>query len=47
LSQTNGLETEVALPKLKKPGALHVILQAEDDGTPHLFAYRRIVIEAK
>jgi hypothetical protein len=25
-------------------GTVHGILQAEDDGTPHLFAYRRAVI---
>ena len=45
LTQTNGLETQVELPTVKKAGKLHVILQAEDDGTPPLFAYRRIVIE--
>lgn len=45
LTHTNGLRTEVKLPKVKRTGTLHVILQAEDDGTPHLFAYRRIVIE--
>jgi hypothetical protein len=43
-SQTNGLNTEVVLPN--KSGKVHVILQAEDDGTPHLFAYRRIIITA-
>ncbi len=45
LSQTDGLETEVTLPKLKKSGTLHVILQAEDNGAPHLFAYRRALIQ--
>ncbi len=44
LSRTNGLNTEVVLPPVKSPGTVHVILQAEDDGTPHLFAYRRIII---
>jgi hypothetical protein len=47
LSKTNGLTTEVLLPMVKKSGTVHVILQAEDDGTPHLFAYRRIVFEVK
>jgi hypothetical protein len=39
------LTTEVVLPATTTPGTVHVILQAEDDGTPRLFAYRRIVIE--
>jgi hypothetical protein len=46
LSQSEGTKTDVHLPEVKTPGELHVILQAEDDGTPRLFAYRRIVIEA-
>jgi hypothetical protein len=47
LTQTNGLNTEVILPAVTKPGTVHVILQAEDDGTPPLFAYRRVIIQAK
>jgi hypothetical protein len=45
LTPTSGLTAEVVLPAAKTPGTVHVILQAEDDGTPRLFAYRRIVIE--
>jgi hypothetical protein len=45
LSQTSGTTAEVTLPKTNKSGTVHVILQAEDDGTPKLFAYRRAVIE--
>jgi len=45
LTQESGLNTEVVLPATTIPGTVHVILQAEDDGTPRLFAYRRIVIE--
>ena len=45
LKQSSGLTTEVVLSNAAKPGAVHVILQAEDDGAPRLFAYRRIVIE--
>ena len=45
LSQTNGLNTEITLPKGQNPGTVHVILQAEDDGTPPLFAYRRVIIQ--
>ena len=37
--------TRRALSATTIPGTVHVILQAEDDGTPHLFAYRRTVIE--
>lgn len=45
LSQPDGLSTEVALPETKEPGTVHVILQAKDNGTPALFAYRRAIIE--
>jgi hypothetical protein len=45
LMQAGGLTTEVVVPATTTPGTVHVILQAEDDGTPRLFAYRRIVIE--
>jgi hypothetical protein len=45
LTATNGLKTEVHLPQIKRVGKLHVILQVEDDGDPHLFAYRRAIIE--
>lgn len=46
LSTDAGPTTEVRLPdRVRKAGAVHVILQAQDDGTPSLFAYRRAVIE--
>ncbi len=45
LTRMNGLNTEIVLPVANRPGTVHVILQAEDDGTPHLFAYRRVVIQ--
>ena len=45
LRQGSGLVTEVVLPATKTRGTVHVILQAEDDGTPTLFAYRRVVID--
>jgi hypothetical protein len=45
LTTTNALKTEVHLPQIKRVGKLHVILQVEDDGDPHLFAYRRAIIE--
>ena len=45
LTMTEGLKTVVHLPTVTKPGTLHVILEAEDDGTPHLFAYRRAILE--
>jgi Protein of unknown function (DUF1593) len=47
LTATNGLQTEVHLPQNKRTGKLHVILQVEDDGNPHLFAYRRAIIEVQ
>jgi hypothetical protein len=45
LTTAEGLTTKVQLPAVTKAGSLHVILQAEDDGAPHLFAYRRAVID--
>jgi len=45
LSALEGLTTEVHLPKVEKPGTVHVILQVEDDGDPHLFSYRRAILE--
>jgi hypothetical protein len=45
LTATAGMKTEVRVPAIKKTGKLHVILQVEDDGDPHLFAYRRAIIE--
>ncbi|HWA87073.1 MAG TPA: nucleoside hydrolase-like domain-containing protein, partial [Opitutus sp.] len=45
LSATTGPITTVTLPAATKPGTVHVILQAEDDGSPQLFSYRRAVID--
>jgi hypothetical protein len=45
LSRTEGLNTELILPATKKPGTVHAILQAKDNGTPALYAYRRAIIE--
>ena len=45
LTKSEGLTTEVVLPKVTRPGSVHVILQAEDDGTPKLWSYRRAVID--
>lgn len=45
LSSAGGLTTKVDFSKVMRPGTVHVILQVEDEGTPHLFAYRRAVIE--
>jgi hypothetical protein len=47
LTATNGLQAEVHLPQNKRTGKLHVILQVEDDGEPHLFEYRRAIIEVR
>jgi hypothetical protein len=45
LTAPDGLKTEVHLPQIKRASKLHVILQVEDDGEPHMFAYRRAIIE--
>lgn len=38
---------EVTLPAATAAGVVHVILLAEDDGAPPLFAYRRIIIQVQ
>lgn len=45
LGPASGSSTEVLLPETDKNGTLHVILHAEDDGSPKLSAYRRVLIE--
>lgn len=45
LTMAEGLKTEIHLPQNKRTGKLHVILQVEDDGVPHLVAYRRVIVE--
>ena len=45
LTDVEGSTTRVRLPAATKAGTVHVILQAEDDGTPHLFAYRRAILD--
>jgi hypothetical protein len=47
LGPDSGDKTRITLPETAKRGTLHVVLQAEDDGTPKLFAYRRMVIDVE
>ena len=44
LSAQSGETTTLVAPQIEKPSTIHVILQLEDSGQPHLFAYRRAVI---
>ncbi|CAN5271835.1 DUF1593 domain-containing protein [soil metagenome] len=45
LSASEGVSTVVRIPKVTSAGTIHVILEVEDDGEPHLVSYRRAVIE--
>lgn len=45
LSSAQGIETQVNLPRVQQPQTLHVILEARDNGSPALFAYRRAIID--
>ena len=45
LRPTGALTAEVLLPPAPQTGTVHVILQAEDEGTPVLYAYRRLIIQ--
>ena len=45
LRPTGALTAEVILPPAPQAGTVHVILQAEDEGTPALYAYRRLIIQ--
>ena len=52
LTASAGMRTEVELPseltqlnREAKEKEVHVIMQVEDDGVPHLFSYRRAIIQ--
>ncbi len=47
LTRTGELTADLTLPAATTPGTVHVILQAEDAGTPTLVAYRRAVIRVQ
>jgi hypothetical protein len=47
LSATTGATTRMVAPAVEKPETVHVILQLEDQGDPHLFAYRRAIVTVK
>ncbi len=34
-------------PKVKSPGAIHIILEVKDDGEPSLVSYRRVIVNIK
>jgi predicted nucleic acid-binding protein len=44
LSHGTGPETRMVAPTVDKPETVHVILQLEDQGDPHLYAYRRAIV---
>ena len=45
LSAATGPTTELAIPFADKPAAIHVILEARDNGKPNLWTYRRVVVQ--
>lgn len=45
LSADHGATTSLVVPTLPKPATVHVILEARDNGTPNLWAYRRAVVK--
>jgi hypothetical protein len=47
LSDAGGPQTRMVAPEVEKPETVHVILQLEDQGRPHLFAYRRAVVTVR
>lgn len=47
LSTASGERTTLVAPAMKQPGTIHVILQAQDAGTPSLTSYRRAVITVR
>jgi hypothetical protein len=47
LSAATGPTTRLAAPPVDKPATVHVILQLEDQGEPHLFSYRRAVVTVR
>jgi Protein of unknown function (DUF1593) len=47
LTQSTGLKTQLKLPPVDAAQTLHIILEAQDDGTPSLWGYRRAVITVR
>jgi hypothetical protein len=47
LSPAYGPETRMVAPSVREPETVHVILQLEDQGEPHLIAYRRAIVTVK
>jgi hypothetical protein len=47
LSDSGGPQTRMVAPDVEKPETVHVIMQLEDQGRPHLFAYRRAVVTVR
>lgn len=35
----------LVMPEVKSPATIHVILEVKDDGTPSLYAYRRLILQ--
>jgi hypothetical protein len=47
LADSAGPRTSFTVPRLEKPGTVHVILEVRDNGDPPLSAYRRIIVNVK
>jgi hypothetical protein len=47
LSAAAGASTSLTLPQVTEPATVHVILEVRDDGTPRLWAYRRVVVTVR
>lgn len=45
LESESGETTALVAPPVDRPHTIHIILQAQDNGAPSLFAYRRAIIE--
>jgi hypothetical protein len=44
IEDQSSLAATVSVPSTAKEASIHVVLEAHDDGTPKLFAYRRVII---
>ena len=47
IKDSTSIETTVAIPQNAAGKNIHVILEVQDDGTPYLIAYRRLIINVK
>lgn len=47
IKDNSSQQAHFVVPKVKTPGAVHIILEVKDEGRPSLYSYRRIIVDIK